>query len=101
MSSACAGGAAAAGEFLPSRKRSGTAFREPRGKASKMKIFAELLGRLEGTMQVVKDQLTEMDGEQLDALVQSLGPKSSIGSAEMVLTVLAFREIEARNRARA
>jgi hypothetical protein len=66
-----------------------------------MKIVAELLGRLDVAMQVVKDQLKEMDGEQLDALVQSLAPKSSIGSAEMVLTILAFREIEARNRARA
>lgn len=50
-------------------------------------------------MQVVKDQLTGMDGEQLDAIVQLFAPKSSIGSAEMVLTILALREIEARDRA--
>lgn len=73
-------------------------FREPRGGVSEMKIVAELLGRLERAMQVVKDQLAGMDGEQLDALVQLLAPTSSVGSAEMVLTILAFREIEARNR---
>ncbi|MBN9549756.1 MAG: hypothetical protein J0H31_12990 [Alphaproteobacteria bacterium] len=64
-----------------------------------MKIVAESLGRLEGAMQVVKDQLTGMDAEQLDALLGLLAPKSSIGSAEMVLAILAFREIEARDRA--
>ena len=101
MNSACAGGATGAGKFSPSRKRSDTAFHEPRGGASEMKIVAELLARLEDTIQVVKDQLTGMDGEQLDALVQLLAPKSSIGSAEMVLTIMPFREIEARNRAEA
>ena len=66
-----------------------------------MKIVEELLNKLDDTMRTVKGRLAEMDAGQLDALVQSLAPKSSIGSAEMVLTILAFREIEARNRAEA
>ncbi|KUM23183.1 hypothetical protein AU467_09485 [Mesorhizobium loti] len=62
-----------------------------------MKIVAELLSRLDETMRAVKGRLAEMDGEQLDALLTLLAPKPSIGSAEMVLTILALREIEARN----
>ncbi|MDX8442687.1 hypothetical protein [Mesorhizobium australafricanum] len=64
-----------------------------------MKIVAELLARLDDTMRTVKGQLAEMDAEQLKRLVSLLAPRPSIGSAEMVLTILAFREIEARNRA--
>ena len=63
-----------------------------------MKIVAELLTRLDDTMRAVKGHLAEMDTEQLDALVSLLGPRPSIGSAEMVLTILALREFEARNR---
>ncbi|WFP64551.1 hypothetical protein [Mesorhizobium sp. WSM4904] len=65
-----------------------------------MKIVAELLTRLDDTMRVVKGQLAEMDGEQLDALVALLTPRPPIGSAEMVLTIPALRETEARNRAK-
>ena len=65
-----------------------------------MKIVAELLTQLDETMRTVKGHLTEMDAEQLDALIRLLAPRPSIGSAEMVLTILAFREIEARSRAR-
>ncbi len=65
-----------------------------------MKIAAELLTRLDDTMRIVKGQLAEMDAEQLNALVSLLAPRPSIGSAEMVLTMLALREIEARGRAR-
>lgn len=64
-----------------------------------MKIVAELLGSLDGPIRGVKGQLAGMDGEQLDALVALLAPTPSIGSAEMVLTMLALREVEARNRA--
>ena len=64
-----------------------------------MKIVEELLNKLDDTMGTVKGRLAEMDAGQLDALVQLLAPKSSIGSAEMVLTIMAFREIEARDRA--
>lgn len=63
-----------------------------------MKIAAELLIRLDETMRTVKGHLAEMDAEQLDALISLLAPRPSIGSAEMVLTILAFREIEARSR---
>jgi hypothetical protein len=41
-----------------------------------------------------------MDTERLNALVRLLAPRPSVGSAEMVLTILALREIEARNQAR-
>ncbi|WP_217573013.1 hypothetical protein [Mesorhizobium sp. GbtcB19] len=63
-----------------------------------MKIVAELLTRLDDSMRAVKGQLAEMDTEQLDALIRLLAPRPSIASAEMVLTILAFREIEARDR---
>ncbi|RUU14311.1 hypothetical protein EOD23_01315 [Mesorhizobium sp. USDA-HM6] len=65
-----------------------------------MKIVAELLTRLDDTMWDVKGQLAEMDGEQLAALVTLLAPRSSIGNAEMVLTILALRAFEVRNRAK-
>jgi hypothetical protein len=65
-----------------------------------MEIVAELLTRLDDTMRVVKGQLAEMDAEQLNALICVLAPRPSIGSVEMVLTILAFREVEARNRAK-
>lgn len=45
MSSACAGGAAAAGKFSPSRKRPGTAFSESRDRASEMKDRGRHAGR--------------------------------------------------------
>lgn len=64
-----------------------------------MDIVGELLTELDDTMRTVKGRLAEMDAEQLDALARVLAPRSSIGSAEMVLTILAFREIEARDRA--
>jgi len=66
-----------------------------------MKIVAELLTTLDDAMRTVKDRLAEMDAEQLNALVSLLAPKPSIGSAEMVLTMLALREIEARDRPKA
>ena len=65
-----------------------------------MKIVAELLTTLDETMRTVKADLAEMDAEQLNALIRLLAPRPSIGSAEMVLTMLAFREIEARDRAK-
>lgn len=65
-----------------------------------MKIVAELLTALDETMRTVKGHLAEMDTEQLNALVGLLAPRPSIGSAEMVLTILALREIEARNPAK-
>lgn len=64
-----------------------------------MKIVEELLNKLDDAMRTVKGRLAEMDSEQLDALSRMLAPRSSIGGAEMVLTILAFREIEARDRA--
>lgn len=70
------------------------------GKASDMTIVAELLTKLDEAMRTVKGHLAEMDAEQLNALLRLLAPRPSIGSAEMVLTILAFREIEARNRAK-
>lgn len=66
-----------------------------------MKIAAELLTGLDDTVRTVKGQLAEMEAEQLNALLSLLAPRSSIGSAEMVLTMLALREVEARGRARA
>ncbi|MBZ9991504.1 hypothetical protein LB572_30885 [Mesorhizobium sp. BH1-1-5] len=65
-----------------------------------MTIVAELLTKLDEAMRTVKGHLAEMDAEQLNALLRLLAPRPSIGSAEMVLTILAFREIEARNRAK-
>ncbi|MDX8533622.1 hypothetical protein RFM41_20890 [Mesorhizobium sp. VK25A] len=65
-----------------------------------MTIVVELLAKLDETMRTVKGHLAEMDTEQLNALVGLLAPRPSIGSAEMVLTMLAFREIEARDGAR-
>jgi hypothetical protein len=70
------------------------------GKASDMTIVAELPTKLDETMRTVKGHLAEMDAEQLNALIRLLAPRPSVGSAEMVLTILALREIEARNQAR-
>ncbi|WP_181181749.1 hypothetical protein [Mesorhizobium sp. B3-1-6] len=44
--------------------------------------------------------MAEMEAGQLDAFVSLLAPRPSIGSAEMVLTTLALREIEVRDQAR-
>ncbi|BCM22059.1 hypothetical protein MJ8_58710 [Mesorhizobium sp. J8] len=47
-------------------------------------------------MRTVKAQLAEMGAMQLHAPLSLLAPELSIGSAEMILTILALRERRSR-----
>ncbi|WP_201412091.1 hypothetical protein [Mesorhizobium sp. J8] len=66
------------------------------GKASNNEDRCGLFTRLEETMRTVKAQLAEMGAMQLHAPLSLLAPELSIGSAEMILTILALRERRSR-----
>lgn len=64
-----------------------------------MTATAELLAKLDDTIQGIKEHLATMDRSSLDVIASQLRPKSPAGSAEMMLVILIYREIEIRNTA--
>ena len=63
-----------------------------------MQITAGLLAALGDSIEAVKAHLSTMDEYQLEGLLASLPSKSAAGSAEMVMLIHLYREIEGRKR---
>ncbi|WP_192180661.1 hypothetical protein [Mesorhizobium amorphae] len=61
-----------------------------------MQIAAGLLAALGDSLEALEGHLATMDESELEMLLASMPSKSAAGSAEMVMCVLLYREIEAR-----
>ncbi|MET2832119.1 hypothetical protein [Mesorhizobium shangrilense] len=58
---------------------------------------AELLAALGDCIEAIKLHLATMDDAQLEKLLDPMPKKSAPGSAEMVMLVMLYRELESRN----
>ena len=63
-----------------------------------MQTAAGLLAALGDSIEAIKAHLASMDEEQLEALLASMPSKSVAGSAEMVMFIHLYREIETGKR---
>jgi len=61
-----------------------------------MQIAAKLLAELGDSIEAVSAHLAKMDDFQLEELLASMPSKLPAGTAEMVMCVHLYREIEAR-----
>jgi hypothetical protein len=61
-----------------------------------VQIAARLLAALGDSIEALEGHLATMDESELEMLLASMPSKSAAGSSEMVMCVLLYREIEAR-----
>lgn len=61
-----------------------------------MQAAAGLLAAFGDSIEVIKSHLATMGRSELDALLAVLPSRSPAGSAEMVMRILVYREIEKR-----
>ncbi|MDX8457544.1 hypothetical protein [Mesorhizobium humile] len=61
-----------------------------------MQIAAQLLAALGDSIEAIKAHLSGMDGSTLERLLETVPRTSPVGSAEMVMIILLYREIERR-----
>lgn len=63
------------------------------------KDTAELLSALGECIEALRSHLADLNGARLEALLETMPSISAAGSAEMVLTMILYREIQSRDRA--
>ncbi|ESX13283.1 hypothetical protein [Mesorhizobium sp. LSJC264A00] len=63
-----------------------------------MQKSAGLLANLGDSIEAIADHIVTMETRQLHQLLKLLPSKSEIASAEMVMGILVYREIELRRR---
>lgn len=59
-------------------------------------VAAELMARLRDAIEAISDHLSGMDSVNLHALEKKLPRNTLPGSAEMVMLLLVFREMDSR-----
>lgn len=62
-----------------------------------MQTAAGLLAALGDSIEAIRKHLATMDRAELQALLTVLPSRSPVGSAEMVMRILVYREIEKRD----
>ncbi|RVA11945.1 hypothetical protein EN932_14035 [Mesorhizobium sp. M7A.F.Ca.US.002.01.1.1] len=67
-------------------------------KGGTMQTAAGLLADLGDGIDAIKAHLATMDDHTLETLLESMPGKSVVGSAEMTMTILIYREMEIRKR---